>query len=114
MAGNSFSASSSAPVVGRLLSAIARNKIQTIVLRYMLKNKKEETRMKVAYRKRYILNHRGRIRISKSPPSRYCGCVTAPVKFRVLCHVFFLMVCLFVFVVSFDEMSFMAVPHQNT
>ena len=38
------------------------------------------------------------MRISKFPPSRYCDCVTAPVKFRGLCHVCFfncLFICLF-------------------
>ena len=30
------------------------------------------------------------MRISKFPPSRYCGCVTAPVKFSGLCYVCFL------------------------
>ena len=36
------------------------------------------------------------MRISKFPPSRYCGCVTAPVKFSGLCYVCFLhsFVCL--------------------
>ena len=38
MAGNSFFTSSSSSVVGRLLSAIARNKIESIVLRYIIKN----------------------------------------------------------------------------
>ena len=53
--------------------------------------------MKVIKRKRYILNHRGRIRSSKFPPSRYCGCVTAPAKvLRVVSDLFFqLFVCLF-------------------
>ena len=38
------------------------------------------------------------MRISKFPPSRYCGCVTAPVKFSGLCYVCFLhsFVCLLV------------------
>ena len=40
MAGNSFFSSSSSPVVGGLLSAIARNKIESIALRYILKTKK--------------------------------------------------------------------------
>ena len=40
VAGNSFFTSSSSPVVGRLLSAIARNKIESIALRYILKTKK--------------------------------------------------------------------------
>ena len=40
MAGNSFFSSSSSPVVGGLLSAIARNKIESIALRYFLKTKK--------------------------------------------------------------------------
>ena len=53
--------------------------------------------MKVIKRKRCILNHRGRIRSSKFPLSRYCGCVTAPAKvLRVVSGLFFqLLVCLF-------------------
>ena len=47
--------------------------------------------MKVTYRKHFILNRRERRRISRFPPSRYCDCVTAPIKFGGLCHV----VCLF-------------------
>ena len=53
------------------------------------------------------------MRISKLPPSRCCGCVTAPVKFYGLRHVCFficLFVGLFVFVVSSDKASFKAVP----
>ena len=54
------------------------------------------------------------MRISKFSPSRYCGCVTAPVKFRagVLCHVC-VFNCLSVFLVSSVETSFKAVPYQN-
>ena len=51
------------------------------------------------------------MRISKFPQSRYCGCVTAPVKFRGLRHVCFficLFVCLSVFVVSSNELCFKA------
>ena len=97
MAENSIFTSSSSSIVGGLLSAIARNKIESIVLRYIVKNKKEETQMKVIKRKRCILNHRGRIRSSKFPLSRYCGCVTAPAKvLRVVSGLFFqLLVCLF-------------------
>ena len=65
--------------------------------------------MKLTLRKHFILNHRERMRISKFPPSRYCDCVTAAVKFCGLCHVCFfncLFVCLFVFVVSSMETSF--------
>ena len=65
--------------------------------------------MKVTYRKHFILNRRERRRISRFPPSRYCDCLTAPIKFGGLCHV----VCLFVFAVSSDETSFKAVPYQN-
>ena len=65
--------------------------------------------MKVTYRKHFILNRRERRRISWFPPSRYCDCVTAPIKFGRLCHV----VCLFVFAVSSDETLFKAVPYQN-
>ena len=36
--------------------------------------------MKVTKRKRCILNHRGRMRILKFGPSRYCCCVTASAK----------------------------------
>ena len=45
------------------------------------------------------------MRISKFPPSRCGGCVTAPVKFHGLRHV-----CFFVFVVSSDKTSFKAIP----
>ena len=97
MAENSIFTSSSSSIVGGLLSAIARNKIESIVLRYIVKNKKEETQMKVIKRKRCMLNHRGRIRSLKFPPSHYCGCVTAPAKvLRVVSGLFFqLFVCLF-------------------
>ena len=52
--------------------------------------------MKIIKRKRCMLNHRGRIRSLKFPPSRYCGCVTAPTKvLRVVSGLFFqLFVCL--------------------
>ena len=72
--------------------------------------------MKVILRKCCMLYHRGRMRISKFPPSRYYDCVTVPVKFLGLCHVCFfncLFVCLFVFVVSSVETSFKVVPYQN-
>ena len=95
MAGNSFFTSSSSPVVGRLLSAIARNKIESIVLHYIVKNKKEETQMKVIKRKRC---HRGRIRSSKFTLSRYCGCVRE--SFVGCVRFVFSIPCLFVFVVS--------------
>ena len=51
--------------------------------------------MKVTYKKHFILNRRERRRISRFPPSRYCDCVTAPIKFGGLCHVVCLFVCLF-------------------
>ena len=57
------------------------------------------------------------MRISKFPPSRYSGCVTAPVKFSGLCHVCFFhsFVCLLVccFLVFSKETLFKAVPYQN-
>ena len=51
------------------------------------------------------------MRISKFPMSRFCACVIAPVKFRGLCHICFFN-CLFVFVGSYVETSFKAVPKQ--
>ena len=54
--------------------------------------------MKVIKRKRCILNHRGRIRSSKFPLSRYCGCVTE--SFVGCVRFVFSIACLFVFVVS--------------
>ena len=98
MAENSIFTSSSSSIVGGLLSAIARNKIESIVLHYIVKNKKEETQMKVIKRKRCILNHRGRIRSSKFTLSRYCGCVRE--SFVGCVRFVFSIPCLFVFVVS--------------
>ena len=45
------------PVVGRLLSAIVRNKIESNVLRYVVKNKKKRTQIQVTQRKLCIANH---------------------------------------------------------
>ena len=119
MAGNSFFSSSSSPVVGGLLSAIARNKIESIALRYILKTKKrrdsnESNSKKTLYSKSQRKNKNLKVssatllwlRDSPGQVPRVVSCLF----FQLFVCLF---VCLFVFVVSYVETSFKAFPYQN-
>ena len=99
------------PLLGGNLLPQLETKLNRLYCAILLKIKRGDSDESSLKKTLYTLSQRKNENL-KVFPSRYCGCATASVKFRGLCHVC-IFNCLFVFVVSAVETSFEAIPYQN-